>query len=89
MSMASDIKRENWWDKKKEMKVIIIIIDMVHWLKGGKKSSDLQLASSKKGARKTNLKQDKSNLFYFETDSETEQNWSSRETHLNLDDSEV
>lgn len=56
---------------------------------GGKKSFDLQLASSKKGARKTNLKQDKSNLFYSKTDKDTEQNWSSRKTHLNLDDSEA
>lgn len=49
---------------------VTIIIDKVHWLKG-EKSFDLQLASSKKGARKTNLKQDKLNVFYFKTDSES------------------
>lgn len=39
--------------------IIVGISDMVRWLKVEKKSFDLQLTSSKKGARKTNLKQDK------------------------------
>lgn len=50
--------------------MMVIIMEKVRWLKG-EMSFDLQLASSKKGARKTNLKQDKLNWLYFKTDSES------------------
>lgn len=56
------------------MRMVIIIgkIDKVRWLRRNTKNFDLQPASSKKGARKTNLKQDKEGLFYSKRGTEAQ-----------------
>lgn len=71
--------------KWRQSSLLPLMIWCVGWM-----TLDLQLASSKKGARKTNLKQDKSHSFYSKKRHwNYEQNKFSRRTHLNPDDSEV